>query len=583
MRLLCALVLLLSALNGCVGQPDPADAEISALAVRVPGFETIALPAGAGQVEIDAASSITADMLRGVALDDEPPVVGEPAKPYPANMTDDWPAGTAPYVAGGIQPFRFRHFTNEFSYGGWHNWAMHDYASTHGFQVVYPYNHKPDDWTHLPVGTSWLRWGGFVDWRKWLPEHGIEDGRYDLLPAMDVKGELVKANVFKLDPGYDQLMIDMEHGLLSPDALRKQDWYPADAPEQERADFEKRYYDGYALTYIAPVQAAREAGWRNISIYGWQPFGRRWFGIEKAEVDPDTDWAWNAFGKAIYDEVDILNPSVYCFYWSSQNVAYTLANIDLNMRLVNSCDVRKPVRPYYWTLMHGGGGGWRWWRDQPLSSEETRAMTAACFFTGCDGLVLWNWSGTGNHHRPGKLAKDVDLMVGIPFELAPEGSDEPRRFARYEVLHVLDVSEDGTVRFQRVERDKPAENYGIRDDRPLFSMSGEALNPYLRCASEPVAAMVEGLALAKCVEYCLRNGEVKIDIPAQLQFKETLPIVRRVKTGPYHIVLTYDQDWAAQEGPRRIALEDFDGVPGRRVTFPADAQTRLFVLRDAAD
>jgi hypothetical protein len=65
-----------------------------------------------------------------------------------------------------------------------------------------------------------------------------------------------------------------------------------------------------------------------------------------------------------YEAVDIVNNSVYCFYWSPHNVAYTLANIDSNMALVNSMSTKKRVRPYYyyWTLLHGGGGGWRWWR-----------------------------------------------------------------------------------------------------------------------------------------------------------------------------------------------------------------------------
>ena len=63
---------------------------------------------------------------------------------------------------------------------------------------------------------------------------------------------------------------------------------------------------------------------------------------------------------------------------------------------------------------------------------------------------------------------------------------------------------------------------------------------HLRAKSEPVAAMIEGMALVKPLEYTLRHGEVKIDIPARRQFKQTLPIVRRVKHGPVHIVMTYD-------------------------------------------
>ena len=136
-----------------------------------------------------------------------------------------------------------------------------------------------------------------------------------------------------------------EHPVLSPDSLRQQTWYPQDATDAKQHAFEKRYYDGYAQTYVSAVQAARKQGWRNISVYGWAPYGRTWGGLEKPEVDAGTDHAWNFFGKQIYDAVDIVNNSVYCFYWSPQNVAYTLANIDANMALVNSMPLRKPVRP----------------------------------------------------------------------------------------------------------------------------------------------------------------------------------------------------------------------------------------------
>ena len=68
-------------------------------------------------------------------------------------------------------------------------------------------------------------------------------------------------------------------------------------------------------------------------------------------------------------------------------------------------------------------------------------------------------------------------------------------------------------------------------------------------------------------------------VSAQKQFAETLPIVRRVSLGEYHIIATYDPSWASQEGPREIVLEDFAGREGLTLLLPADAQTRLFVVR----
>jgi hypothetical protein len=551
-----------------------ARAELDSLAAKVKSFTVVRLPA-TGEVALSAEQSLTIESLRGVKLDDDPPVVGQPAKPYDPRMTDDFPPGKAPYMARDIQPFRFRYFNNEFNYGGWHNWGMHDYAVAHGFNILYPYNHSPADWTHAPKGTQWLKWGGFVDWPKWLKERNIPEGRYDRLPEMDVAQTLLDAGVFKPDEGFQFLMIDLEHPLLGPDKLRQQDWYPKSASEAERQAFERKYYEGYARTYIAPVQAARRAGRKNISLYGWQPFARAWFGVEKAQPDPATDFAWNAYGKRIYEAVDILNPSVYCFYWSPQNVAYTLANIDLNLRLVNSMPQRKPMRPYYWTLLHGGGAGWRWWSGQPLPNEEARAMTAFCFFTGCDGLVQWNWSGTGTHHAPPPLKEGVDAMVRTRFECRPEGSVEATTFERFDVLHVRSVAE-GLVKFQRIDRKFPQAS--IEADKPTYAMPADRLLPLLRASSEPVSGVVEGLALVKPFEYLLWHGEVKVDVSAQEQFAQTLPIVRRVKLGRFHLLATYDPLCVHGGEPRQIKLPALDGQKGLMLNLPADAQTRLFVL-----
>ena len=48
------------------------------------------------------------------------------------------------------------------------------------------------------------------------------------------------------------------------------------------------------------------------------------------------------------------------------------------------------------------------------------------------------------------------------------------------------------------------------------------------------------MALAKPLEYLLRHGQVQIDIPAQRQFGQNLPVVRRVKLDRWHVLITYD-------------------------------------------
>ncbi len=579
---LVAGVLVLMAGAACRAADRRAEDELRALGAKVKRFRVVDLPR-AGETTLKAEDSLTVEDLRGVALDEDAPVLGAPAKAYPPSMADDCPPGQAPYVARDIRPFRFRHFHCEFNYGGWHTWNMAEYASAHGFDILSAYNHAPADWAHVPAGTQWLSWGGAVNWEKWLPAHQIPAGRYDLLAGQDVVSRIAGEAWVKHNPQFGLLMLDVEHGLLAPEALRKQEWYPAGAGEAERAAFEARYYEGFAHTHAAPVLAARQAGWKNISIYGWQPFPRTWFGLEKAQVDPATHWAWNAFGKRIYEAVDLLNPSVYCFYWSPQNVAYTLANIDLNLRLVNSMPRRKPLRPYYWTLLHGGGGGSRWWANQPLPDEEARAMTALGFFTGFDGLDTWNWSGTGSHVAPPPLKAGADVMLKDAFARRPEGAGEDAAataFARYDVLHVQDVSADGAVRFQRVDKSSPGKAWGLTPDRPVYAMPKEELAPHLRASAEPVAATIEGMALVKPFEYHLRHGEVKVDVPAQEQYSKTLPIVRRVKLGSVHVLATYDPMVVHGGKPREVVLPDFDGATGRTLRFPADEQTRVFVVRE---
>ena len=596
--LLTTLVSALPLLSHTQPAPGPAKAEVAALRRRVPTFRTVRLPATS--LTLTKNQSLTVDQLRGVILDDAPPELAPLAKPYKANMTDTFAPGTATYVAKDIRPFRLKYFNCEFNYGGWHNYAMADYAATRGFNIIYPYVRTTDEGTHLPTGTKWLTWGGFINWHKWLPKHNLQDGRYDLLAEMDLVSMHTEAGIFrrakppaKLKEAADLLMIDMEHPLLPRNKLRKQPWYPAQGTEAERTAFEKRYFDGYARTYTSAVEAARKEGWGPISIYGWQPYGRTWGGLEKPEVEPGTDVAWNAFGRQIYDTVDIVHSSVYCFYWSPQNVAYTLANIDSNMEIINSMPVKRPLRPYYWTLLHGGGGGWRWWRGQPLADEEKRAMIAMAFFTGIDGFDTWNWSGTGSHHVPPALlsgkkkdkdyfSSGADVMLAKGFRLAAEGTAEETEkdtFKRYDVLHVLELDEAAeTVRFQKIRH--RAKNHGVAEEFPTYQMPASELRPLLRIKSEPVAAMIEGMALIKPFEYILRHGDVQIDVPARRQFKENLPIVRRVTSGNLHVMITYDPGVVYGNSPRDIVLNDFAGRTGRTLTLPADQQPRIFVLEE---
>jgi hypothetical protein len=216
-------------------------------------------------------------------------------------------------------------------------------------------------------------------------------------------------------------------------------------------------------------------------------------------------------------------------------------------------------------------------------------MIAMSFFTGIDGFDTWCWSGTGSLHTVafGAVVKQPDgtrqwqgheVMVGRDFRAANElGVEE--QFRRYDVLHVLGVDDAaGIVRFQRIR--PRVKGWGVGDDYPAFTMPQAELRRHLRPKSEPVAAMVEGMALVKPLEYLLRHGQVKIDVPAQKQFGQNLPVVRRVKLDRWHVLITYDPNVIYGGSPRTVELPDFDGVKGRVLRLPADEQTRVFVLEE---
>ena len=134
-----------------------------------------------------------------------------------------------------------------------------------------------------------------MNWNRWLPDQGIDEGRYDLLAELDLASLLLQEGRFErpqpvqfLRDEADFLMIDLEHPVRNLDNLRMQAWYPESASQEERELFETRYFQGYAETFIASVSAARAEGWENISIYGWSPMSRTWFDLDKPEVDPEN-------------------------------------------------------------------------------------------------------------------------------------------------------------------------------------------------------------------------------------------------------------------------------------------------------
>ncbi len=582
----------------------PAIQSIYDWSAKIRSFDVIELPEK-GTVEVDIDEGITIKHLQGHDLDDNPPVMKNPEVLYEdPRMSDEYLPGEAPYVAKGIKPFRLNQFHTEFNYEGHHTFKMTDYATTHGFDTIAIYVRKTEEISPvLPKNTHTIQNFGFNP--KFFQLAGLGKHRYDQIVWNEATtGHLLssfngaKNNPadFAVKPKY--LMLDMEEAVLKPEQLKQQAWYPQEQSLQTA--FEKRYYDNYALLHTRSVELFHSLGYENISIYGWYPYGRTWGGLENVEAEPGIDEAWNLFGKKIHSAVDIVNNSVYCFYWSPQNVAYVLRNIDLNKSILSDVNSTKPVIPYFWDLLHGGGGGWRWWVEQPLPNEEQRAIIAMSFFTGIDGLSLWNWSNTNNPHRIPDLYElanneqgpetqsfthGLDYMVKDSFTAKELEKQTAVNFKRYDVIHITRRSnKEGMVVFQKVQLEKTGntlESKGIHPSFPYYEANAEDLASHLRTKSDAISATVEGLALVKAFELFLKQGEVKIDLDMKQAFQKSLPLARRKKLDNHHLVITYNPKFIhGSPEESQITLNDFDGNKGLTLILPADDQVRIFALRD---
>ena len=493
----------------------------------------------------------------------------------------------------------FHHFVNEFSYTGRHNWEMTDYALMY-FNAANYTGVAPRDFSEVPVSDSLsMRWNGF-SWNGWMTGHGFGADRFDLLPSRAQLSQILLNNnlPYEADRGHYHayFMVDLEDPAMAMDlnTLRAQTWYPPSIlPDLA---FENRYYNGFVNTQLAAVDAAKAQGWPSVGLYGWMPFLGHWGNYATTTVNPATDWAWNRYGKYICRGLDVIYFTTYFFYWNEFNVAYALARTDFNFQMIADESVQKPLRPYISNLIYNPTPEYRWWNELPVRTEDFTARTAMNFFTGTDGLVFWGDSDVTNHHQV-ELAEREDYSVkslfSAPVYLTPIGTTPLSSIERYEAIHVLDIDQmSSTVYFQVVQPDLPRP-YGIDlgwqvgsisvvPKYPIYRMGISNLKNHLRRKSEPVAALIEGLALVRPFEYTLKHGEVKIDVPSKIQFRDVLPIIRRVKLGDYHIVITYDPRWQTYPAGRNIQLEDFDGVENLELNFPADAKTRIFVLKNGA-
>lgn len=553
-------------------------ADIESLKRRVRGFDVVRIGRGAGRVELQASAALTVDRLRDVVLDEAAPRA-RPATPAPAHRRDDLPIGaTAPYVAERIAPFAFNRFSNVLNYGGWHTNELVAYGAMHGFGTVYPYVDAPAARPELPQGTRFMTWV-VVNWgAELLPRMGLPAGRWDLLAGRALDHALAGIRWPPLpSDGFEQLMLDMEDAIAAPVALRLEPWYPRAADAATRRRFERDYYDGYVRTRAVTIEAARRRGFRRIGIYGDDVVKPAWFSLLAG--DAAGDGHWDAYQSRIVELVDVVHANLYFYFWSPRNVAFALTVLDLERQRLEALPARKPSQPYFWTLMHGGSDApWIWNRELPIPTEDARAVTLLALMSGVQGITQWNWSDTGSHVSVPRPAVGTDLQLGSALEARRVDGRGSRRFGRYDALHVVEVA-DPDLRFRAIDRASTAPPWGAGEDRPLYAASSRDLLRAVRTRAEPMAGVVEGLALARAVESLLADGVPANDArDTQRAFVEAGVVHRLVRTGRWFLLATYDPAVLHGGRPRRVELRDFAGIRGLRLRAPADSNVRLWII-----
>jgi hypothetical protein len=572
--------------------PDPqAMAEVNNLNTQfgVP-INQISAP-GSYTLTADLALS-AASLSGGTPLQANPPVLGTvPA--YPADQQDGVFIGVPPYKSQFLSPtqtFRFNYFHDRFDYGGPNTAPTQDYATTYGFDSVNA-SRDPSTINWWPAGTNFEALLNYPDWDLLMPALGLDVGRYDELVDLG-EAPIIRAiinsgkytPVFLTPAAYNEALIDLENAALDPPTLRQQSWYPSTASAADQAAFEKKYYDGFAMSQYATADAARQLGYKNISIYGWRPVYPRWFGLDTWPANPADDWYWQSVGLQVVSHVDIVNNSDYCFYWTPANVAYVLASNDLTLARIRSLPQEQqiPVRPYFWNQLHGGGGGNRWWRGQGLPTEEMRAIALLNAFTQVDGFSLWNVYGSNPNVSP-PVTVGSDVMVRNIILAHQEGSGAPLLAHRYAALHITDVNSiTGNVQFQVIDKFGYGDNFGEGPNFPFYDININTLMLHLRAPSEPLSGMFDGLALAKLLEYNLRNDNLVQDFDPQQTFAQQMPILRHVQSGNLHLVATYDPQVIYDMPARPITVPNFGGIAGLNLTFEADSEVRVYIVQTPA-
>lgn len=574
------LLLLFAALvyAGCqkpVAADIPAEARAEVQRLQdVLGVSVTWYEAQAGDHTVPAGSALTADKLTGKPLDENPPQLGE--RPvYPEIQQDLVEQPT--YQVPGLGNFRLKYFNNGMDFGRDHTWPMNDYSSTHGYNYVSLGGRDRKTVTYWPEGTQVC--GGFGIGRHGMVKALVGDGeRLDLLGALSdeviIEG-LIGGGFFKgFDPAkYDMTYLDLEEGCPPLERVRGLAFYPKEGTAAEKAAFEKRYYDGLAKILYCPVEAARKLGFKNLTIYGWNP---DWW---ESDGDPEKDYYWQNVGKQILPHLDWV---CCCNYYTQPTPAFVgarLLDVDSNLRFMETLPPaqRRPLRPFYSNqFIHYV----QWCYLAPATKEEMQATTALGAFTQYDGMILWcnavlQNDKSCNDNLPPPLFKDLKVEFRDTYSATQEGGGT-RTFKRYELANIVAV-EGEQVRFQYVD---PVnwKDHGLGDAYPYYTATAAELTAHLISPFECMQGLYEGLGMVKQVEWTVRHGEIVRDQDSKVVAQQVLPIARHIRAGDLHLVATYDPKVAFGGEPRAVVLRNFAGVEGLNLTFPAGGQTRIFLV-----
>jgi len=554
---------------------------------------------------VPAAYSITPENLRDVIIDDDEAALGSTL------VNEDElavPRGSEAFIASGIRPFRFKYFSNEMRQaGGRDTSALYDYCIGHGFDMV---NGTASRWSQLPADTT------FGSARGIHADHLLDislanqdySGFEDLFGLNEDDLDEFRMTIDIPDPnGRQRIFIDQERPTLLPTTVS-----PSEAA-------------GFAQFHVELLDAAKALGWESVGLYGWQPFSRTWFGLDNYSAsEANSNTRWEQYGREIAAESDVVYPSVYNFYWDPSNVPYVLANIDGNVEQLKDmpASLRPKVRPFFWNLHHGGGGGaQRWWRNLPLFGPDLRAQTMMNFFSETDGLVLWGWYArsypgfaTAQHESvtnndmvffPGRflMVKDAWNVDGT---VEVEQSDKVTELSEYDLVYVLGTTADGNVRFQHLPRTNsavghvdaeweailngdgnPTSSFTLvnADDgdyqHTVYSVPDQDFRDHVGIPAANISYVVEGMAMAKVLEYPLSQGELVMDRPAHESFGPALQVGRRVRFGPYHLFTGYhnvDYSTGSSATVSSYEFTDFLGNDTVDLSFPVDTEARVYLV-----